>query len=99
MYNKSISFKVLFLKPPHIKWRYYRQKNFNQLDIKVSYVDIIGLCHNVAIFENLCAALPFQAHANYGTLSVDFGKGIDMYFKKNGICKDFLQLIICIGDP
>jgi hypothetical protein len=29
---------------------FYRQKNFNQLKIIVTYVDIIGLCHSVAIF-------------------------------------------------
>ena len=31
------------------KWRYYRQTIFNQLDIMVPYVDIIGVCHSVAI--------------------------------------------------
>ena len=31
------------------KWRYYRQTVFNQLNIMVSYVDIIGSCHSVAI--------------------------------------------------
>ena len=34
----------------------------------VPYVDIIGLCHCIAIlWEFYVAALPFQAHANYGT--------------------------------
>ena len=43
----------------------------------VSYVDIIGLCHSVAILCNAAktswevATLPFQAHANYETCSVD----------------------------
>ena len=31
------------------KIRYYRQTNFNQLNIMVPYVDIIGLCHSVVI--------------------------------------------------
>ena len=31
------------------KWHYYRQTIFNRLNIMVSYVDIIGLCHSVAI--------------------------------------------------
>ena len=38
--NRHISFKVLFWKPQTI---------FNQLNIEVPYVDIIGLCHRVAI--------------------------------------------------
>ena len=44
--NRSISFKVLFWKPPPsymYKWLYYRQTIFNQLNFMVSYVDIIGL--------------------------------------------------------
>ena len=40
---------------------YHRQKIFNQLNIMVSTVDIIGLRHNL-----------FQAHVNYGTWSIDF---------------------------
>ena len=43
-YNRSISVKVLFWKS-----RYYRQTIFNQSNIMVSYVDIFGLCHSVAI--------------------------------------------------
>ena len=31
------------------KWRYYTQTIFNQLNIKVTYVNIIGLSHSVAI--------------------------------------------------
>ena len=48
----------------------------------VPYVDIIGLCHRVEILcesyvrqpRRICdvAALPFQAHANYGTWPIDF---------------------------
>ena len=29
------------------KWQYYRQTIFNQLNIMVSYVDLIGLCHSI----------------------------------------------------
>ena len=40
--NLQNNFKVLFWKLPHIyKWLYYRQTIFNQLNIMVSYVDII----------------------------------------------------------
>ena len=36
----------------------------------VPYVDIIGLCHSVVILREIfVAALPFQAHANYGTIT------------------------------
>ena len=58
------------------------KKIFNQLNIMVPYVDMIGLCHNVAILlesmwcgVNVCdaAALPYQAHANYGICPIDFG--------------------------
>ena len=31
------------------KLRYYRQTIFNQFNIMVAYVDIIGLCHSVVI--------------------------------------------------
>ena len=31
------------------KWRYYRKNIFNQLNIMVLYVNIIGLCHIVPI--------------------------------------------------
>ena len=31
------------------RWRYYRQTISNQLNIMVPYIDIIGLCHSVAI--------------------------------------------------
>ena len=50
-YNRSICFKVLFWKQPYIiyRWRYYRQTIFNELNIMVSYVDKIVLCHSVAI--------------------------------------------------
>ena len=45
----SISFKYYF--EPHLiyKWSYFRQTIFNQLNIMVSYVDISGLYHSVAI--------------------------------------------------
>ena len=56
MYNRSMSFKVLCWKTPHIcivqhmyKWRHYRQTIFNQLNSMVPYVDIISLCHSVTI--------------------------------------------------
>ena len=45
----------------------------------VSYADIIDLCHSVAILCDAAlmscevTALLFQAHANYGTWSIDFG--------------------------
>ena len=44
----------------------------------LSYVDMIGLGHSIAILcdaaQMVCdvAALTFQAHANYGTWSKDF---------------------------
>ena len=56
MYNRSLSFKVLFFKPPHM---YTNDAIIDkQLNIMVSYVDIIGLCHHsVAILmRNLCDA-------------------------------------------
>ena len=37
----------------------------------VSYVDIIDICHSVAMSCEV-ATLPFKAHANYGTCSIDF---------------------------
>ena len=45
----------------------------------VPYVKMIGLDHSVAILSEIyvmsceVAALPFQAHANYGTWSIDVG--------------------------
>ena len=51
MYNRSIFLKYSFESQLIYKWRYYRQTIYNQLDIMVSYVDIIGLCHSVGIFE------------------------------------------------
>ena len=41
-----------------------------QLNIMVPYVDIISLCHSVAIV--LCRNLCDVANANYGTWSIDF---------------------------
>ena len=38
----------------------------------VSYVDIIGLCHR----DIYVMRLPFQAHVNYGTWSLDFGMNV-----------------------
>ena len=39
------------------KWCYYRQTIFNQLNIIVPYVDIIGLCSKLLqLYENLCDA-------------------------------------------
>ena len=67
------------------------KKSKKQLNILVSYVDIIGLCNSVAIlWENYVmwpklmsrevAALPFQAHANYGTWTmVNGGKRIYIF--------------------
>ena len=62
--------------------RYYRQTIFNQLNIMVHNVDKIGLCHicrnflrnlfDVAYMSSEVSALPFQANANYGTLSIEF---------------------------
>ena len=40
------------------KWRYYRQIIFNLLNITVSYVDIIGLCHSVAILFEIYVMRP-----------------------------------------
>ena len=40
------------------KWRYYRQTIFNQLNIMVPYVDIIGLCHSVAILWEIYVMRP-----------------------------------------
>ena len=58
MYNRSKSFKVNYLKSHLIyKWRCYRQTISNQINIMVSYADIIGLRHSVAIYEKsmLCS--------------------------------------------
>ena len=41
--------KYYFKKHLICKWRYYIQTIFNQLNIIVPYVDIIGICHIVAI--------------------------------------------------
>ena len=49
VYNRSISLKCYFISHLIYDWRYYRQTAFIQLDIMVPYVDIIGLCHRVAI--------------------------------------------------
>ena len=49
-YNRGMSFKVLFCKPP--QWHYYRQTILNQLNIMLPYVDII--CFN--FMRNLCDA-------------------------------------------
>ena len=38
--------------------RYYTQTNFNQLNIMVSYVDIIGLWHSVAILWEIYVMWP-----------------------------------------
>ena len=49
----------------------------------VSYAYIIGLCHSVAILWMIMscevAALPFQAHANYGTWSIDFDQNTETW--------------------
>ena len=57
MYNRSISFKVLFWKPPYmyINDAIIDKKILNQLNIMVTYVDINGICHSVAIFEKFIA--------------------------------------------
>ena len=47
MYNRSLSFEVLFWKSLHIYKSYYRQTIFNQLNIMVPYIDITG--HSVTI--------------------------------------------------
>ena len=67
-----LSFKAYFESHLIYKWLNFRQTIFNQLNIMVSYVGIIGLCQSVKILRKLCevAALPFQAHANYGTWSI-----------------------------
>ena len=50
MYNRSISFKVLFIESHLIyKWCYYRQIIFNQSNIMVPYIDTIGLYQSVEI--------------------------------------------------
>ena len=56
------------------------QTIFNQLNIMVPYVDIIGLCYSVTILWEIyvicdingceVAYLLFQANANYGTWSI-----------------------------
>ena len=52
-------------------WGYHRQIIFNQLDIMVSYVDIIGQFHEKSMWYGLIscevASHPFQAPANYWT--------------------------------
>ena len=61
MYNRSISFKVILLKATSyindviIKNSINSNKIFNQLNIILPYVDIIGLCNSVINFmRNLC---------------------------------------------
>ena len=63
----------------------------------VPYVDIIGLCHSVAIlldifvmhvYVKLRGINSFQAHADYGTWSIDFDKTIS----KVKISNPFLTL-------
>ena len=39
----------------------------------VSYVDIIAPCHSVAILCEIYVMRNYEAHANYGTWSIDFG--------------------------
>ena len=82
MYDRSISFKVYYFESHLLyKWRFYRQTIFIQLNIVVSYVIIIGIWHSVTILWEIlqcglkfmwCGCLPFQAHDNYGTWSIDF---------------------------
>ena len=50
MYKRNISLKYYFESPLLYKLCYYRQTIFNQLNIIVPYVEIIGLCLIVAIF-------------------------------------------------
>ena len=49
MYNGSLLLKYYFESDNIYKWRYFRQTLFNQLNVMVSYVDIIGQCHIVAL--------------------------------------------------
>ena len=78
MHNRSIYFSIILKATSYINDP-IRQTIFDQLNSMVSYVDIIGLCHSVTILCEIyviwpceVAALPFQAHANYGTWSRDF---------------------------
>ena len=60
MYNRSTYLKV-FGKPPHIhniNDAIKRQTIFNQLNIMVSYVDIIVLCYTVAILRDIYVMWP-----------------------------------------
>ena len=59
----------------------------------VPYIDIIGLCHSVAIVCEFhvmrhkwheVAALTFQTHANYGTWSIDFD--VDFFYNLETSC-------------
>ena len=63
IYSKICIIEVYLLKyyfESHLiyKWRYYRQTIFNQLNIMVPYLDIIGLCHSVAILWEIYAMRP-----------------------------------------
>ena len=49
VYIEAYLFKYYFERHLIYKRRYYRQTIFNQLNIMVLYVDIIGLCHSVVI--------------------------------------------------
>ena len=84
---KIFVIKVYFLQyyfESHLiyRWRYYRQTIFNQFNIMVSYVDIIGLFHSVTILWEFYVMQPkcqvrwlcfhFKSMHNYGTWSIDF---------------------------
>ena len=81
IFIKIFIIEVYFESHLMYKWRYYRQIIFNQWNIIVSYVEIIGLCHSVAIFWEIYVMRPkchvrwlrfHFNHYNCGTWSIDF---------------------------
>ena len=81
IYKGSIYLLKYYFKSQLIqKLHYYRQTIFNQLNIMVPYVDIIGLCHSVAILQEIYVMqhkyhvrwhnFHFKRNANYETWSI-----------------------------
>ena len=62
IYNRSISFKVLFLKP-YINDAII-ENNLQPIKYYVSYVDINGLCHSVAILLEI-QVMPHKCHVRW----------------------------------
>ena len=75
---------------------------FNQLYVMIPYVDIIGLCHSIAILWEIYDAtymscevtsVPFQAQVNYGTWLIDFDHISILLFRNSEINVIIFNLI------